>query len=389
MENKKNNSKVAIIVAVIVLLVGIVAAILLFGNFSGKTVDVITDKVAVESVRITNPQIVLNVGGTTQLVTSIYPSNATEQSVRWETDNPNIATVNETGILSALAIGEAIITAKTIDGGFTATIGATVTAAPITVVPITALGITGGRATIKTGERLPLTATFSPRDATPSTVTWSSSHPNLATVTNTGSVTGVLPGSVVITVKTTDDRFTATHNLTIEKVEVESINITGTKNTIGSTETLALTATVLPANATFKNITWASNNENVATVNSSGLVSAVSSGAVTISATSVDNGRIVGQYSLRVDRGGERIAITKITIVGEDRRLTPKATLSLSVNVEPEAAKGQRIVWTSNNNDVATVVDGLVTAISSGAVTITASSLDGSVSDSRSIRVDR
>jgi uncharacterized protein YjdB len=393
MENRRSNiSKVTIIVFVIVFVVGIIAGFLLVRGFfkPTKTTDIqITETVAVESVRITNPSIVLNVGGTTQLITAVYPSNATDQSVRWESDSPNIASINQTGLLTALAIGDAIITAKTNDGDFTATITAKVTATPIEVVPITAIGISGGRDTIIVGERLPLTATFTPRNATPSAVTWSSSNPNFATVTNTGSVTGVLPGSVVITVRTTDGKFTSTHNLTVEKVAVESIGITGAKNTIGATETISLTATVLPASATYKNITWVSNNENVATVNSSGLVTAVSAGAVTITATSVDNPRVVGQYSLRVDRAGERIPITKITIVGEDKRLRPKETLNLSVNIEPEAAINQRIVWTSNNNDVATVVEGIVTAISSGAVTITASSLDGTVSDSRSIRIDR
>jgi uncharacterized protein YjdB len=393
MENRRsNNPRTVIIVMIIVFVFGIIAGFLLVRGFflSGEVSDTHSiEKIAVESVSITNPDIVLNVGGTTQLVVSIYPANASDQNVRWESDNPAIATIGVTGLLTALAIGEATITAKTNDGGFTTTIGAKVIATPVEVVPLTAIGISGGKATIIVGERLPLTVTFSPRNATPSAVTWSSSNPSIATVTNTGSVTAFLPGSVVITVKTIDNIFTSTLNLTVEKIEVTSINITGAKNTIGSTETLALTATVLPANATFKNITWASNNENVATVNSSGLVSAVSSGAVTISATSVDNSKIVGQYSLRIDRGGERITITKLTIVGEDKQLKPKGTLALSVNVEPETAKGQSIVWTSNNNDVATVVDGLVTAISAGAVTITASSLDGSVSDSRSIRIDR
>jgi uncharacterized protein YjdB len=394
MENKRSNSKVTIIIFVIVFVVGVIAGFLLVRGFF-QTNEEVSDTsspmhIAVESVQITNPDITLNVGGSTQLITAIYPSNASVQSVLWTVDTPAIATVSESGFLTALAVGTAIVTVATNDGNFSATKNIMVTATPITTVPITAIDISGGKATIKTGERLPLTVTFTPREATPVAVTWNSSNANIATVANTGSVVGILPGTTVITVRTADGNFTATLNLTVEKVEVASINITGSKTTIGSKETITLTATVLPANATFKNIVWASNNENVATVNSSGVVVAKSSGNVTITATSTDNNQIVGQYSLRVDRDSGGVAITKITIVGEDRLLSPKGTLSLSVNIEPEAAKEGRIVWTSNNTNVATVVDGLVTAVGAGVATITATSLnDGNVFDMRTVRVDR
>lgn len=146
-----------------------------------------------------------------------------------------------------------------------------------------------------------LTASLTPSDATERGMTWTSSDPTIATVTENpddeteATITALKPGTVTITAKA--DNLDVTHNkpsatceVTVSPVPVTgvSLNKTETDLTVGSTETL--TATVQPTDATNQNVTWSSDNENVATVEN-GKVTAVGTGSTTITVTTEDGGK--------------------------------------------------------------------------------------------------
>ena len=129
-----------------------------------------------------------------------------------------------------------------------------------------------------------------PANATDKAVTWSSSHPAIATVgESTGLVTAESAGAATITVTTADGNFTASVAVTVNPVVVTSVTINEAAQELEIGGTFTFTATVEPANATNKAVTWSSNDENVATVGeSTGEVEAKAAGAATITVTTVD-----------------------------------------------------------------------------------------------------
>ncbi|WP_235830897.1 Ig-like domain-containing protein [Flavobacterium ustbae] len=159
------------------------------------------------------------------------------------------------------------------------------------VVAVTGVSISPTTVTVGLGTTQQLNATIAPANATNKNITWTSSNTAVATVNASGLVTGVAAGTATITVKTVDGNKTATSAITVATIPVSSVAVSPTSASLYAGNTQQLTATVSPTNATNKNITWSSNNIAVANVNSSGLVSAVSAGTATITATTQDGNK--------------------------------------------------------------------------------------------------
>ena len=157
-----------------------------------------------------------------------------------------------------------------------------------------------------------LTATVLPENATNKAVTWSSSNESIATIEN-GLVTAIAAGSAAITVTTVDGAKTATCEVTVlegevppiepEVIEVTSVSLDKSSSELTIGNTLQLTATINPENATNKNVRWSTDNQFIATVSETGLVTAVSVGTVHITVTTED---------------GEKTATCEITIKRKD-----------------------------------------------------------------------
>ena len=143
------------------------------------------------------------------------------------------------------------------------------------------------------GDTVQLTATVSPSDATNKTVYWSSSNPSVATVDGAGKVTAKGAGTAKITVKTDDGSKTATCTVTVKNKTVKVTGVKLNKTSVNATagDTLQLTATVSPNDATNKGITWSSSNTAVAIVDSSGKVAAKKAGTAKITVKTKDGGK--------------------------------------------------------------------------------------------------
>lgn len=158
---------------------------------------------------------------------------------------------------------------------------------------VTSVTITQNDQTLTVGNTLQLTTTIAPSDATDKDVTWSSSDASVATVSATGLVSAVAAGSATITVTTEDQSKTDTVviNVTPPPVAVTGVTIDQDDQILSVNNTLQLTATIAPSNATTTNVTWSSNNTSVATVSTTGLVYAVAAGSATITVTTVDQSK--------------------------------------------------------------------------------------------------
>ena len=168
---------------------------------------------------------------------------------------------------------------------------------PDTDDPIAVEGITLDKttATVEEGATVTLTATVTPGNATDKTVTWSTSNEAIATVSG-GVVTGVKAGEVTITAKAGDKSATCTVTVTAATTEPEVVPVTGvtlsqTAVTLDIDQSITLTATVAPENATNKAVTWASDKTDVATVDANGKVTAVAAGTANITVTTQDGGK--------------------------------------------------------------------------------------------------
>ena len=162
-----------------------------------------------------------------------------------------------------------------------------------------------------------------------------------------------------------------------ETILVASIELDVTETEITEGETLQLTATVLPEDATDKTVSWTTSNENVATVDENGLVTAVAPGSAVITAMTTDGSNLSASCNITVLQGivlAESIQLN-VTTAG----LNEGATLQLSATVQPEDCDNKTVLWSSDNPSVATVdSNGLVTTHSVGTATITAITTDGS-----------
>ena len=189
--------------------------------------------------------------------------------------------------------------------------------------------------TLDVGNSDTLIAAITPDNATDKSVTWESSAPGVATVDTSGKVTAVAPGTATITVTTTDGGFTDTCQVTVTAATVPVSGVTLSQNQASlyynrTPNTLTLTATVAPANATNQNVTWASSDPSVATVDAAGKVTAVAPGTATITATTVDGGfTAICTVTVRPD----------IPPANPNYRITVEATQGGTVTADPTAAK--------------------------------------------------
>ncbi|MEG1622257.1 MAG: Ig-like domain-containing protein [Alistipes sp.] len=226
-----------------------------------------------------------------------------------------------------------------------------------TILPVLKLNKT--TLSLKKGASETLVATLTPAATAPKYI-WSSDNDKVATVTD-GLVQAVGLGKATIKVSTSG--VTASCEVTVSEIEVTGITLN--KNTLAlsveGTETLI--ATLEPAHAA-GTVSWSSNADAVATV-SEGLVTAIAPGVASITATA--NG-----FSASCEVTVSAIPVTGISLNKTTLTLKIGETETLIATVTPENAGDKHVSWYSNNVAVATVADGLVTAVSSGNVTITA-----------------
>ncbi len=191
---------------------------------------------SVTGVSVTPATITLGISATQQLTATVAPTEAANQNVTWSSSNNGVATVDESGLVTAVAPGNAIITVTTDDGGFTATCSVTVES---NTVSVTNISVSPTSIALDINTIGQLIATITPSNASNQNVTWGSSNNGVATVDENGLVTAVAQGNAVIIVITADGGFTATCNVTVNNanaidIPVNRDNLTLYPNPVGS-----------------------------------------------------------------------------------------------------------------------------------------------------------
>ncbi len=245
-------------------------------------------------------------------------------------------------------------------------------------IPVTGVAVTPATVTLDVGDTATLTATIAPTNATNKKVTWSSSDTSVATVDN-GTVKAVGYGTALIIVTTEDGEKKSSCGVTVEKPTTPVTGVKLSKNamtiSVGSTD--SLTATVSPSDATDKSVKWSSSNNDVATV-VDGAVTGVKEGTAVIIVTTTDGGH-VATCTVTVEKAPDvPVPVTGISLDKGSVSLDAGKTATLTATVSPSNATNKGVVWTSSNTAVATVSNGVVTAVNAGTATITAMSMSDS-----------
>ncbi len=328
-----------------------------------------TVTVTVQATGVTLNKTTLNFSAlnTTQTLTAIVSPSGANQTVTWTSSNTNVATVSSSGVVTAKDNGTATITAKTTDGR-------RLTATCTVTVAVQATGISLNKTTLNfsaLNTTQTLTATVSPSNAANNTLTWASSNTDVATVSSGGVVTAKGNGTATITAKTTDgSNKSATCTVT---VTVQATGVTLNKTTLNFSAlntTQTLTATVSPDNAANKTLTWASSNTDVATVSSSGVVTATGYGTATITAKTTDGSNKSATCTVTVV-----IPVTGVTLNQTFIKCdSPGQTITLTATISPANAN-KTVKWSSSNTKVATVdANGKVSVVGEGSANIIAQS---------------
>ncbi len=348
-------------------------------NDGGKTasceVSVAKRIIHVESVTLSGETSV-TAGDTVTFTYTITPSDATVQDVKWSSSDESVIKVDADGTAVVLKNGVATITVTTVDGEKTAS--AKILASPLLVSSLS-LDVTS--LTLAAGEEGKLVATVAPENATNKELSWKSLTTSVATVDAEGNVKAVKPGTAKIRVSTTDgSKLNAECEVTVTKakVAVTGVSLDNTLLLISVGESRKLSATVKPSGATNKEVSWASSNESVATVDSNGNVKGLKEGSATITVTTKDGSK-TATCKVTVSKPVSTIAVTGVSLNKTSLSLTVGESQSLSATVSPSNASDKSVSWKSSNTSVATVDgSGNVKAVKAGTAKVTVTTKDGS-----------
>ncbi len=339
-------------------------------NFTSSVTNIV-GKTLAKSITIDKTAVSLKATETVALVATVLPETTTDKAVTWKSDNEAVATVDANGVVTAIAVGEANITATTTDGTNLSA------SCKVTVIPTLAETITLNQTAVslKATETAELSVNILPATTTNKAVTWKSQNEAVATVDANGVVTAIAVGETTITVTTADgSNLSATCKVTVVPTPAASITLNTTAVTLKATETATLTSTILPATTTNKAVTWKSDNEAIATVDANGVVTAIAVGEANITATTTDGTNLSATCKVTVEQTfASSISLDKTSI-------SLKATESetLKATILPATTTNQAVTWKSDNEAIATVdANGVVTAHEVGVATITATTTDG------------
>ncbi|MDR2651099.1 MAG: Ig-like domain-containing protein [Prevotellaceae bacterium] len=243
------------------------------------------------------------------------------------------------------------------------------------IVAVTDIRVEPSTLVLLVGETHTLTVKTLPENANGKVaVSWASNATNVATVNAiTGEVTAVDAGVAIIVAGLAGTNKTVSCIVTVE-VPAESVTVEPATLELLIGTKYTLTATVLPDNATYKNVTWTSSATNIATVDeATGEVTAVGVGVATITATS-------GGKSATCSLTVKPILVESVTIDDADFELEVGSTRTLTATVLPDNATDKTVTWTSSATNIATVdaATGEVRGIATGVATITATAGDKS-----------
>ena len=305
------------------------------------------------------------VGDKTQMIAQITPSDAIEQTIYWDSKDSDIASISEDGELEAISCGMTLITATTKDGGYTASCNIKIYEHTTGVEMVDKISLPIGKTYTLNAKTLPLSTTDGE-------IKYTINNEEIASISEDGIVMAKKKGACIITATSVDGGFTATCEVTVlQPVEAATLETHGMEMKVGDNKDLY--CNLQPATADNKAIVWQSSDENIATVDNTGSVTALKAGTVYIRAISEDNPEAKDSCKVTVLQPVKGITLNystyEVNAIGE--------SFVLEATISPEDASNKEIKWTSSDESVCIVFNGTVVVTGFGTCVVIASTSDG------------
>ena len=296
----------------------------------------------------------------------------------WTTSDEKVASVTPAGTVKAVSGGDAVITAAAADNPYLSA-SYTVHAA----VAVESILIWGQDEPLVLGnnEQLAMTVlgfTVEPEDAYSQNVIWQSSDESIATIDENRVVKGIAPGTATITATSTDESATGkkpvNSNFEIRVIQGVTALIPEEEEIILSMgEKRQMAVRIEPEDAGNRQLTFRSENEEIATVDKNGMISTVSPGECGIICETTDGTGIAVRCTVHVNR-----TVTGLTLSESGISMAVGETKMVEAIISPDDATKKDVIWTSSNVFVARVNGGMIEAVGQGNCEITCTTTDGS-----------
>ena len=307
--------------------------------------DVVTT-IDVASVSITPPATTVSVGSQIPLQALVQDGGGKTipaTDVFWSVQNPSIATISSTGVVTGVALGSTQVAASVNGKSGIATI-------TVEKTPVASVVVTPPHVDAAPGVQAQLSATAYDAGQNPLSgraITWSTSNAAVATVDANGMMTAVSTGTATITATSEGKNGTAT--ISVSQAAVATVTVTPSPITMSVGQTTQFTATLKDAagNALAgRVVTWGSSNSSAATVSTTGLVTAVAAGSTTITATSEGKS---GTASVSISN----VAVGSVTVQPQGPSIVQGANVQLSATVRDvngNIVTDRVVTWSSSNS---------------------------------------
>lgn len=327
--------------------------------------DISVRVLGVRAIQVNPTNASIRAGDTQPFSATFDADPGVSTAVTWASTDNAIATVNSAGLVTGVAAGSTTIRATSVADPRRSATGT------ITVTPARGVSVAPTSANLATSEQRTLQATVSIEAGLSTAVTWRSSAPAVATVSQTGVVRGVAFGTTTITaVSVADTTLKGTATINVVPV-IRSVTVSPTTASLFINLTQQLTSTVVAEGTLPTTVNWASSNPSVATVSTSGLVTAIGVGSATITAISTVDLSKFAAATITVAPRPISVAITQ-RVVG----LNPGTSTTLTAAVSADPGVTTAVTWNSATPSVATIsAAGVVSALAGGTTLITATSV--------------
>ena len=296
----------------------------------------------------------LGLNSSYQLVATVSGEKATNKDVEWSSSDPDIVSVDDNGRMTGLALGYATITCEAADGS-----GAFDVCEVRVCKLVTNILLDVSYITLIQGKSYELQATVEPDDATYTEPIWTSDNTEIAIVSPKGVITALNPGSTMIHATADDSGGVSAicYVNVIKPVMASSISVSESEIVMSPGENRTVAIALVPNNTT-ETVTWSSDNTAVATVDpQTGLITA----------------RAIGSANINILTESGRKGTIKVFVVGLSRsyvELQQYTNLLLKLEVDGAGAKDFTVRWDVDNQNIATVQNGRVTAKAIGTTTV-------------------
>ena len=320
---------------------------LTIGSKADPTVTKVLDVIVVQpakSIKAQLDQETISVGQTAQITAELRPDDATLRGAAYESRRPEVATVDENGVVTGVSRGSATIRVRSEDGYAQTSVTVQVRQ------PAEAIELELPKSTLPEGKTATVKATVLPKDTNNKKLTWTSSDERIATVNREGRVKGIQPGTVTITAASAEVP-EVTGSIDVQVVRLARSAAFAQKEydvILGQTAQLAVA--VSPEDTTDKSVTYKSNNPKKVSVDENGVVTALAAGKATITATTADGSRRQATTVVKVI-----VPVTGVRFDTPDARVGVDYYRTLNAVLEPKDATNHNMTWTSSDESIATV----------------------------------